>query len=188
MIELPQAFMQRMQQRLGPEAPAFFACYDQPPRRGLRVNPLRLSVADFLRISPVALEPGGILPEGFLLPPDAPPLGNHPYHLAGMFYLQEPSAMAPIGALEVEPGLRVLDLCAAPGGKSGGIAARLAGQGLLVANEVVPGRAKTLRFTLERLGVANGVVTCARPDVLCEALPAEIVAIFMGFSATKVPP
>ena len=171
MIELPQAFMQRMQQRLGPEAPAFFACYDQPPRRGLRVNPLRLSVADFLRISPVALEPGGILPEGFLLPPDAPPLGNHPYHLAGMFYLQEPSAMAPIGALEVEPGLRVLDLCAAPGGKSGGIAARLAGQGLLVANEVVPGRAKTLRFTLERLGVANGVVTCARPDVLCEALP-----------------
>ena len=79
--------------------------------------------------------------------------------------------MAPIGALEVEPGLRVLDLCAAPGGKSGGIAARLAGQGLLVANEVVPGRAKTLRFTLERLGVANGVVTCARPDVLCEALP-----------------
>lgn len=171
MIELPQAFMQRMQQRLGPEAPAFFACYDQPPRRGLRVNPLRLSVADFLRISPVALEPGGILPEGFLLPPDAPPLGNHPYHLAGMFYLQEPSAMAPIGALEVESGLRVLDLCAAPGGKSGGIAARLAGQGLLVANEVVPGRAKTLRFTLERLGVANGVVTCARPDVLCEALP-----------------
>lgn len=64
-----------------------------------------------------------------------------------------------------------MDLCAAPGGKSGGIAARLAGQGLLVANEVVPGRAKTLRFTLERLGVANGVVTCARPDVLCEALP-----------------
>ena len=134
MIELPQAFMQRMQQRLGPEAPAFFACYDQPPRRGLRVNPLRLSVADFLRISPVALEPGGILPEGFLLPPDAPPLGNHPYHLAGMFYLQEPSAMAPIGALEVEPGLRVLDLCAAPGGKSGGIAARLAGQWLWVGN------------------------------------------------------
>lgn len=171
MIQLPQAFMQRMQQRLGPEAPAFFACYDQPPRRGLRVNTLRLSVADFLKISPVSLEPGDILPEGFLLPPDAPSLGNHPYHLAGMFYLQEPSAMAPIGALAVEPGMRVLDLCAAPGGKSGGIAARLGGEGLLVANEVVPGRAKTLRFTLERLGVANAVVTCARPDALCGALP-----------------
>ena len=167
-----------MQQRLGPEAPAFFACYAQPPRRGLRVNTLRMPVADFLAMSPVALRPGGLIPEGFEILEDKP-LGNHPAHLGGAFYLQEPSAMAPLAALDIQPGMKVLDLCAAPGGKSGGIGARLAGQGLLVANEVVPARAKTLRHTLERLGIANGVVTCARPDTLCGALAGYFDAVLV---------
>lgn len=168
-----------MKNQLGPEAPAFFACYEEQPRRGLRVNGLRLSPAAFVACSPFALSPTGILPEGFLLLEDASGIGVHPYHLAGMFYMQEPSAMAAIAALDIWPGMRVLDLCAAPGGKSGGIAARLAGKGLLVANELVFGRAKTLRYNLERLGVCHAAVTSARPDVLCGALPGYFDAVLV---------
>lgn len=179
MIQLPQDFITRMEKQLGPEAPAFFTCYEQPPKRGLRVNGLRITPKAFAALSPFALTPSDILPEGFLLMGDAPAIGSHPYHLAGLFYLQEPSAMAPIAALAVRPGMRVLDLCAAPGGKSGGIAAHLAGRGLLVANELVPGRAKTLRYNLERLGVTNAAVTCNRPDVLCEALAGFFDAVLV---------
>lgn len=179
MIQLPQDFIARMEKQLGPEAPAFFACYEQPPRRGLRANGLRISPQAFAALSPFSLAPAGILPEGFLLVGDAPAIGSHPYHLAGLFYLQEPSAMAPIAALDIQPGMRVLDLCAAPGGKSGGIAARMKGQGLLVANELAPGRAKTLRYNLERLGVTNAAVTCARPDALCEALTGFFDAVLV---------
>jgi 16S rRNA C967 or C1407 C5-methylase (RsmB/RsmF family)/NOL1/NOP2/fmu family ribosome biogenesis protein len=164
---------------LGPDAPAFFACYAQPGRRGLRVNTLRLSPQAFAALSPFGLRPGGILPEGFILEDAAQGIGAHPYHLAGMFYLQEPSALAAVAALEVRPGMRVLDLCAAPGGKSGAIAAQLAGQGLLVSNEIVAGRAKTLRSTLERLGVTNAAVTQAHPDDLCAALPGYFDAVLV---------
>lgn len=120
---------------------------------------------------PFPLAETGILPEGLLLAEETPGIGNHPYHLAGLFYLQEPSAMAAIAAAEVRPGMRVLDLCAAPGGKSGGIAARLSGEGFLLANEIVPNRARTLASTLERLGVANAAVTCAKPEAIAEAFP-----------------
>ena len=83
--------------------------------------------------------------------------------------------MAAIAAAEVRPGMRVLDLCAAPGGKSGGIAARLSGEGFLLANEIVPNRARTLASTLERLGVANAAVTCAKPEAIAEALPDSLM-------------
>ena len=179
MIHLPQDFIDRTTKQLGPQAPAFFASYDEPPRRGLRVNGLRLTPENFLTISPFRLAPSDILREGFVLMEDAPFIGNHPYHLAGLFYLQEPSAMSPIATLDIRPNMRVLDLCAAPGGKSGGIAARMQGSGLLVANELVPGRAKTLRYNLERLGVCNAAVTCARPDALCEALAGYFDAVLV---------
>ena len=171
MLTLPVDFINRMKKQLGQDAPAFFACYEQQPQRGLRVNSLRLSPEKFKAISPWGLVPLDILPEGFVLSTDTTAIGSHPYHLAGMFYLQEPSAMAPIAKANVQPGMSVLDLCAAPGGKSGGLAARMAGEGLLVANELVPSRAKTLRYNLERLGIANAAVTCTKPDILCEALP-----------------
>lgn len=169
---LPTEFLQRMQAQLGEEYPQFLASYAMPPKRGLRVNTLKISPEEFLRISPFSLAETGILPEGFLLNEDVPGIGNHPYHLAGLFYLQEPSAMAAVAAAGVQPGMRVLDLCAAPGGKSGGAAARLAGEGFLLANEIVPNRARTLAATLERLGVPNAAVTCAKPEAVAEAFPA----------------
>ncbi len=167
---LPEAFLQRMQKLLGGEYPAFLDCYAKPPVRGLRVNTLRASPADFLKIAPWKLAPSAILPEGFVLLEAAAGIGKHPYHMAGVIYMQEPSAMAPAAAVSIRPGMRVLDLCAAPGGKSTAMAARLEGEGLLVSNEVVPARAKALAQNIQRMGVVNAVVTNAKPEALCAAL------------------
>ncbi len=171
MIRLPEKFIRRMGEELGGELGEFLKSYDQPPVRGLRANLLKTDPKALEGLLPYKLQRSEILEEGFAIREPADGIGGDPYHIAGLFYIQEPSAMAPIAAAEIEPGMRVLDLCAAPGGKSGGIAARMHGEGLLVANEIVPGRAKILGFTLERLGVTNAAVTCAHPDALCEALP-----------------
>ena len=167
---LPEQFTSRMKQMLGEQYDAFIAEYDKPPVRGLRANLLKITPERLRELCPFELERADTLEEGFVLCSDVQSIGAHPYHMAGLFYMQEPSAMAAIDAAEAAPGMKILDLCAAPGGKSGGIAARMKGEGLLVSNEIVPNRAKTLSFTLERLGVCNGVVTCAHPDALCGAL------------------
>src|SRR5690606_18038126 len=106
-------------------------------------------------------------PEGFLVAEGERP-GSHPYHAAGLYYLQDPGAMV-VGAVpDLPEGARVLDLAAAPGGKSTHLAARLAGRGVLVANDVVPARARELAGNLERCGVRNAVVTAERPERLRE--------------------
>ncbi|MBO4385107.1 MAG: RsmF rRNA methyltransferase first C-terminal domain-containing protein [Clostridia bacterium] len=170
MKELPAAFIERMKNELGPDYPVFEACYDLPPVRGLRVNTLKISVGDFRAVSPWELAETGVIPEGFVVP-DAENVGRHPFHSAGLFYMQEPSAMSVIAASEADdPGLRVLDLCAAPGGKSGGVAARMKGRGILVSNEIVPKRATLLSRNLERLGVANAAVISKKPDVVAREL------------------
>ena len=171
MIRLPEKFIQRMSQTLSGDLEDFLASYDKPPVRGGRANLLKTSPEELKSLLTYKIERSKILEEGFVLNESPDGIGNDPYHIAGLFYIQEPSAMAPIAVAEINPGMKVLDICAAPGGKSGGIAARMHGEGLLVANEIVPSRAKILGFTLERLGVTNAAVTCAHPDALCEALP-----------------
>ena len=161
MIRLPEKFIQRMSQTLSGDLEDFLASYDKPPVRGVRANLLKTSPEELKSLLAYKIERSKILEEGFVLNESPDGMGNDPYHIAGLFYIQEPSAMAPIAAAEINPGMRVLDLCAAPGGKSGGIAARMHGEGLLVANEIVSSRAKILGFTLERLGVTNAAVTCA---------------------------
>ncbi|MBO4847776.1 MAG: RsmF rRNA methyltransferase first C-terminal domain-containing protein [Clostridia bacterium] len=171
MTALPEQFKERMRRALGDEYPRFIACYDEPPARGLRVNTLRIDPEAFFRISPWELTPTGILPEGFVVS-GAENVGRHPYHAAGLFYMQEPSAMSAVAAAGEDLGeLAVLDMCAAPGGKTGGVAARMNGRGILVANEIVPKRAKLLAQNIERLGVTNAAVICERPDRIAEALP-----------------
>lgn len=167
--KLPQNFIERMKKQLGDECTAFLRSYDEPSKRGLRVNTLKISVEDFLKLSDFSLEESEILEEGFILKSDVK-VKDDPYHLAGLYYMQEPSAMSPIEAARIVPGMKVLDLCAAPGGKSGGVAVRLCGEGLLVSNEIVPSRAKILAGNLERLGITNSVVLSAHPDKLCRAL------------------
>lgn len=171
MKTLPEAFKKRMAAQLGAEYDAFISTYELPPVRGIRVNTLKMSKERFIELCPWKTEQSPTLDEGLILREDAAHIGSHPLHIAGAFYVHEPSAMSVIEAAQIKPGMRVLDLCAAPGGKSGGIAARLQGSGFLLSNEIVPSRAKQLARNLERLGVVNAAVTGAHPDSIAEALP-----------------
>ncbi len=165
---LPAPFVARMRALLGAEADAFLAAYAQQPSGGLRTNTLKLDPARLQQIAPFELEPVPWCPVGFFIPPGARP-GKHPYHAAGLYYIQEPSAMAVVEALDVRPGLRVLDLAAAPGGKTTQIAALLGGdRGLLVANEVESSRIKPLGENLERWGARNVVITNESVERLAE--------------------
>ena len=162
---LPQAFTEKMELLLGDEFAAFMASYEQPRWYGLRVNTLKASADAFARISPFALQPVPWAEDGFYYGDGDRP-GKHPYYHAGLYYIQEPSAMAPAALLDVQPGDRVLDLCAAPGGKSTQIAARLAGQGVLVSNDIQAERVKALMKNLAVFGVRNAVGTNETPDGL----------------------
>lgn len=176
----PAAFLARMRSLLGEtDFAAFEAALSAPVRRGLRLNLLKCrDAAAFARASGFALSPLPFAPEGFLVGGGGVS-GRHPWHHAGVFYLQEPSAMSAVTALDPQPGQRVLDLCAAPGGKSTQIAARLGGQGLLVSNEIVPGRAKILLSNLERFGVRNACVYNETPERLCAAFPGFFDAVLV---------
>lgn len=177
-MKLPEAFLARMREQLGEEA---FLAYciemQKPPRRALRVNTLKVSVHECKRLCPWPLTSSGIAPEGFLVEGDG--FGRHPLHHAGVFYMQEASAMRPVHLMAPQPGMRVLDLCAAPGGKAGQIAARLSGQGLLVANELDDTRANTLKNTLARMGVKNALVTSMSPDALVKVLAGFFDAVLV---------
>lgn len=162
----PEAFFERVGRLLGPEADAFLAALAAPPT-GLRVNTLRLSPDRFLALSPFELAPLPFPPEGFEVL-GGPRPGRHPYHAAGLYYLQDPSAMAVAALVDPQPGEWILDLAAAPGGKSTHLAARLSGEGVLVANDVHRGRARELAGNLERFGVRNAVVTAERTERLVE--------------------
>lgn len=167
----PEAFLTRMQELLGNDYTAFAETFTLPSLQGLRVNRLKVDRETFLARSPFALEPIPWVPDGFYFSlPDRP--GKHPYHAAGLYYIQEPSAMGIAEVLAPQPGERVLDLCAAPGGKSTHLAAMLGGSGLLVSNEPHPQRAKILSENIERFGVRNALVTNEMPDRLAERFPA----------------
>lgn len=163
---LPEAFLNRMQHQLGAAYPAFLKSLERPRAVALRFNPLKGQIPALPFVgAPVPWEP-----MGFYYDPDARP-GLHPYHEAGVYYLQEASAMAPVRLLDPQPGERVCDLCAAPGGKTTQIAGRMAGEGLLLCNEINPKRAKILSRNIERLGVANALVTNEHPQRLADRYP-----------------
>ena len=127
-MNLPEDFLERMKQRLGERFPAFLRSYGQQPARGLRVNTLKITRAEFEKISPFALLPVPWEKNGYYVEEDK--AGGHIYHFAGLYYCQEPSAMCAAPLLEVKRGERVLDLCAAPGGKTTQLAQALAGEGI----------------------------------------------------------
>ena len=158
---LPEAFLERMKQQLGEEYPAFLESLERPRAVALRMNPLKGETPrmEFMG-DPVPWEP-----MGWYYDPQSRP-GLHPYHEAGVYYLQEASAMAPVSLLDPQPGEWVCDLCAAPGGKTTQIAGRLAGEGFLLCNEINPKRARILSRNIERMGVANALVTNEHPEKL----------------------
>lgn len=155
---IPTPFLDRMKEMLGAEFEAFEASLEGPQYRALRVNTGKVSVEEFLKLSPFELTEVPWTDNGFYYDDEARP-GKHPFHEAGLYYIQEPSAMAPVMFLDVKPGERVLDLCAAPGGKSTQIGAKLQGEGILVCNEIHPARAKILSENVERMGISNALVT-----------------------------
>ena len=167
---LPLSFLARMAELLDEDFPQFLVKLNQPFVPALRVNTLKLSVAEFQALSPWPLLPVPWCPEGFYLDRKAN-AGTHPYHDAGLYYIQEPSAMAVAAQLAPQPGERVLDLCASPGGKATHAAALLAGEGLLVANDIDRGRAEVLRHNLERLGARNSLVLSETPRRLAARWP-----------------
>ena len=169
---LPIAFEERMKEMLGAEYPAFLASYDKEKYQALRLNPLKVDREAFVEKSPFTLTPVPWEENGFYYTAADTP-GKHPYHEAGVYYIQEPSAMAPVPFLQVKPGEKVLDLCAAPGGKSTQIGVALQGKGLLVSNEIHPARAKILSENIERLGIRNAIVTNETPERLSN--------IFVGY-------
>ncbi len=163
---LPTEFLERMKTQLGEEYPAFLESLERPRAVALRFNPLKGEQPAL----PFVGDPVPWEEMGYYYDPEARP-GLHPYHEAGVYYLQEASAMAPVALLDPQPGERICDLCAAPGGKTTQIAGRLAGAGFLLCNEINPKRAKILSRNIERMGVANALVTNEHPENLAKHYP-----------------
>jgi len=159
-----------MERLLGGGYPAFLASYAEAPSVGLRVNTLKITPEAFRQIAPFDLTPTPWCEAGFTLHKGAVEPGKHPYHAAGLYYLQDPSAMAAAELLDPRPGERVLDLASAPGGKATHIAAKMQGQGLLVTNEIHPKRAWELAGNLERWGATNVAITHETPERLVDRL------------------
>ena len=165
-MNLPESFTNRIKTQLGDEYEAYMNCLDQGMHHGLRVNTNKISVEDFLKISPFELKPVPWTTNGFYYDDKACTPSKHPYYYAGLYYIQEPSAMAPASILPVEDGDVVLDICAAPGGKSTELAAKLHGTGFLISNDISNSRAKALLKNLELFGIGNMCVVSEAPNKL----------------------
>ncbi len=168
--QLPGSYRERMQRLLGREYPDYLSSLQEPVSPALRVNTGKWSRGEARRVLPFPLDPVPWAADGYYIPEDAPASG-HPAWYAGLYYLQEASAMSPGALFPLREGDRILDLCAAPGGKATQIAARMHGKGLLTANDISASRARALRKNLERAGVRNAFVTAETPERLAEEFP-----------------
>ena len=167
-------FEQRERALLGVRFDVLYAAPQETAERGVTVSALRSSPEQFAAKADFPLEASPFCKAAFVVhQPDDLKFrpGRHPYHHAGVFYSQEPSASSAAPLLGVQPGMRVLDMCAAPGGKSSQLAAALQGRGVLVSNEYVAARADILKSNLERMGVSNAVVLNETPARIADALP-----------------
>ena len=168
MKNYPESFLKEMEELLGNDFPGFLSSSLEKPLSGLRVNTDRISVEDFLKISPFELEPVPWCPQGFILR-DEKRASRHPYYLSGLYYLQEPSAMMPASLLPAGPGDVVLDVCAAPGGKSTALLNKH--PRLLVSNDISVSRSRALLRNLEIFGAQNALVLSESPERLLERFP-----------------
>ena len=171
-MQFPQDFTARERALLGSRFDEVYAYATLSPARGVTVNGLRCTPQQFAQSVDFDAAPSVFCPTAFTVAPELRP-GRHPWHHAGVFYAQEPSASAPAALLDVQPGMRVADLCAAPGGKTSQLAAALQGQGVLLANEYAAPRAEILRQNLERMGVTNAVITNEDTARLAAAMPGQ---------------
>lgn len=164
-MNLPESFVSKIQGILGNEYDDYIKSYEDKRMYGLRVNTSKISIEEFEKICPFQIKKIPWIPNGYYYDGKEQP-AKHPYYYAGLYYLQEPSAMTPASRLEINPGDRVLDLCAAPGGKATELGAKLRGQGLLVANDISNSRAKGLLKNIELFGISNAFVVSEKPEKL----------------------
>jgi len=170
-MNLPASFVEKMQNLLGTEFDDYIKCYEEKRLYGLRVNTNKITVEEFKRICPFDIEPIPWIENGFYYDGEHIQAAKHPYYFAGLYYLQEPSAMTPANRLPIEPGDKVLDVCAAPGGKATELGARLQGKGVLIANDISNSRAKGLLKNIEVFGIGNVMVLSEEPGKLEEYFP-----------------
>ena len=168
-MKLPIDYENRMRQILGDEADAYLSELENAPVRAFRVNTDKISLTEFERINPFGNEKIPFVENGFYT--DFEKIGNHPYHHAGLIYVQEPAAMAPCECIAIKSDWKILDMCAAPGGKSSQLRNKLSDDGVLVSNEIIPSRCKILTGNIERLGFKNTVTTCCDSNRLAKAFP-----------------
>lgn len=166
-MSLPKQFLERMESILENDFSQYLAFLEGEIFRAARVNTLKADADKLNEFLPFFKEPTAFCKTSYYIPSDIKGLGNHPLHHAGAFYIQEPSAASVVEAAEINEGDYVLDLCAAPGGKSTAAACKIGNSGLLISNEYVYSRVKPLVSNIERMGIKNAIVTSARPDVLC---------------------
>ena len=166
-MELPLAYINEMKALLGVEYEDYLASFEEVRLYGLRANTLKISPAELAEKGEFSLSPVPWCESGFYYAEGERP-AKHPYYHAGLYYLQEPSAMTPGAMIPVEEGDFVLDICAAPGGKTTQLAARLNGTGLLISNDISAGRAKALLKNVEISGITNTIVMSEPPKKLAE--------------------
>ena len=169
-MNLPESFQHNMKDLFQENYETYIQSFDEKPYNGLRINTRKISVEDFLKINPFDLTPIPWTDNGFYYSEKDRP-SKHPYYYAGLYYLQEPSAMTPAQVLPIEPGDFVLDTCAAPGGKSTELAAKLNGTGLLFTNDISASRAQALLKNLELFGISNGFVCSEDIPKLAQYFP-----------------
>ena len=169
-MQLPKAYTKEMKNILGDDYELYIASLQEQSKSALRVNTSKISVDEFRRIAPFSLTPIPWIDNGFFCDTNEG-ISKHPYYFAGLYYIQEASAMTPANRLPVTPGDKVLDMCAAPGGKATELAAKLDGQGMLIANDISNSRAKALLKNLELFGLPNIGVTSETPQKLVAIYP-----------------
>ena len=169
MTNLPIKYTERMKQLLGSEYTLYEESVNLSPVKAFRVNTDKISLEDFEKINALPNEKIPYVPNGYYLMQDK--IGAHPFHHAGVIYVQEPAAMAPAECVEIEKDWKILDMCAAPGGKSSQLKNKLGENGVLVSNEIVPSRCRVLTGNIERLGLTNTVTTCTDTERLSRLFP-----------------
>lgn len=170
-MELPVLFKEKMKKLLGNEYEAYLESYNNPKYQGIRVNTLKVDRAKWEEVCPfMALEEVPWCQEGYYYKEPNKP-SKHPYYFAGLYYMQEPSAMAPGAYVPIKEGDKVLDLCAAPGGKSTQVAAKLGQTGLLMSNDISASRTQALLKNIENFGTRNSMITNESPERLAAKLP-----------------
>ncbi len=170
MISFPDEFIAELKGIFGDDITEYLNRADDEPFKGISVNRLKTDPERLIPLLPFEVRKSPFYKDGYYYSDDIQSIGRHPLHHAGAFYVQEPSASSAVSLLDIHKGDTVLDLCAAPGGKSSQIASCLGGTGLIWSNEVVKNRAQILLSNYERMGISKGVVSSCYPEVLCDRL------------------